>query len=124
MSRNTSKLGKGGPPKTPKDNAAGSATGSFIKQYLTRWGSSGSAQQEIQTSIMSDKRKKGQDGRGDQTPTQSRKSSLIESAHESTRMTEYRQEPEFPSKNEIAEMFKALETSIKMEINMLGLCQD
>lgn len=119
MSRNTTKAGKGGPPKTPKDNLTGSSTGSSIKQYLARGGSPGSIHQEAQTSTMVDKRKKGQNGKGDQTPDQSRESSLIESAPEISRTVEHRQDLELPLKNEIAEMFKALETSIKSEISML-----
>lgn len=119
MSRNTSKAGKGGPPKTPKDNLSGSGAGSTIKQYLAKGASPGSAHQETQITTMTDKKKKGSNGRGDQTPEQSRDDLSTENTLELSRIDEHRQEPQPPSKNEIAEMFKALETSNKMEIGLL-----
>lgn len=116
MSRNASKTGKGGLPKTPKDNQAGNATGSSIRQYLAKGGSPGGAHQEIQKSSMADKKKKGSNAREEQTPDHSREDLLVDNTLEASRLDEQRQDPHLPSKNEMAEMLKTLETSIKAEI--------
>lgn len=114
MSRAAARAVKGGAPKTPKDNT----TGSTIKQYLAQGASPKSTHPETQKAAMTDK-KKGLNGRSKQTPAHSRDECTMENILETTRSEEHRLETQFPTKNEISEMFKSLGISIKTEINML-----
>lgn len=60
MSKAATKTGKGGVPKTPKDNTSGgTSTGSTIKQYMTWGGSPGNTHPETLMSIMTDKKTGG-----------------------------------------------------------------
>lgn len=119
MSRNTTKTGRGGVPKTPKDNTTGSSTtGSSIKQYMTRGGSPGKTHLEPQT-LNTAEGKTGENNRRAQTPDHSREELLAENTLETTRLEELRLDTQYPSKNEISEMFKSLEASIKQEIQAL-----
>lgn len=119
MSRSASKTGKGGPPKTPKDNLAGSTPASTIKLNMVKGGSPGSSHQETQKSNMADKKKKGLNEREDLTPDHSREELLAENTLEASRIDEHRHDSQLPSKSNLSEMLKALETSIKAEITML-----
>lgn len=118
MSRSSAKAGKGGLLKTPKENTAGNTSASTIKQYMVKGGSPGSSQQETQKLNITDK-KKGRNEREDMTPDYSREELLAENTMEASRIDEHRQDPQLPSKGELAEMLKALEMSIKAEFTLL-----
>lgn len=112
MNKATTK--KGGAPKTPRDRTAGSS----IKQFMSQGGSPKGGEQGAQGGSRTERRGGTPDKTGDKT-IQSKENSIVESEGDLSRVEERRTSAPMLSKEEMRDMLKNLELSIKVEIGLV-----